>query len=286
MRKLQIMPVRIQTPLFGVLLLFLLALPVASAQGLEESTTLKTLTFGVVPQQAASKLARAWVPLLRSLSDRLGVTVEFATAPDIPTFEERLAQGVYDIAYMNPYHFTLFNDSPGYQALARAKDHRIKGIIVVPRDSAITSLSDLAGQSLAFPAPRAFAATLITRSHLETEAPGYSAHFVSSHDSVYRSVASGRFVAGGGIQRTLNALEPEVRQELRVLWQSPGYTSHAVVVHPRVDEATVRRLLGALETLETSESGPRLLTPLRMKGFEAADNSDWDDVRRLNISVE
>lgn len=284
MRKLQIMPM--QKTLFGLLMLMLLASQVVSAQEVEESNAMKTLSFGVVPQQAASKLARTWVPLLKRLSDESGVTVEFATAPDIPTFEERLEQGVYDIAYMNPYHFILFNDSPGYQALARARDHEVKGIVVVRRDTPITSLSHLAGQSLAFPAPRAFAATLITRSHLEAEAPGYSAHFVSSHDSVYRSVASGRFVAGGGIERTLNALEQDVREELRVLWESPGYTSHAIAVHPRVDEETARRLLEALESLEASESGPQLLKPLRMKGFEAAGNSDWDDVRRLNISVE
>ncbi len=284
MRKLQIMPT--QKALVGVLMLLLLAPHVVSAQGTAESNATDTLTFGVVPQQAASKLARAWIPLLKAISDRSGVTVEFATAPDIPTFEERLDRGDYDIAYMNPYHFTLFNNDPGYQALARARDHRIRGIIVVPRDSAITSLSDLAEQSLAFPAPRAFAATLITRSHLETEAPGYTAHFVSSHDSVYRGVASGRFVAGGGIQRTLDALEPSVREQLRVLWQSPGYTPHAIAVHPRVNEETRRTLLGALTGLEDSGTGLQLLEPLRMKGFEAAANADWDDVRRLNISAQ
>ncbi|MEA1079579.1 phosphate/phosphite/phosphonate ABC transporter substrate-binding protein [Marinobacter qingdaonensis] len=284
MRRLQAMPR--QKTLMGILVLFLLAPHVVSAQGTAESNGTNTLTFGVVPQQAASKLARAWVPMLKNISDRSGLTVDFATAPDIPTFEERLARGEYDIAYMNPYHFTLFNENPGYQALARARDHRIRGIIVVRRESGITSLSDLAGQALAFPAPRAFAATLVTRSHLETEAAGYTAHFVSSHDSVYRSVASGRFVAGGGIQRTLNALEAGVREELRVLWRSPGYTPHAIAVHPRVNEETRRTLLGALTGLEDSEAGLQILEPLRMKGFEAAANADWDDVRRLNISAQ
>ena len=256
----------------------------SSAAG--ESEQAAPLIFGVVPQQAASKLARVWIPLLNELSETSGVPLEFATAPDIPSFEERLARGVYDIAYMNPYHFTLFHEEPGYEALAHARDHLIQGILVIRRDSAITSLAELANQTVAFPAPRAFAATLINRSHLHKDAPGYTANFVSSHDSVYRSVAAGRFVAGGGIQRTLKAMDPEVREELRILWQSPGYTPHAIATHPRVDDPIRQRLAAALESIEMTERGLNLLQNLRMNGFERATNADWDDVRGLNISAQ
>ena len=41
----------------------------------------------------------------------------------------------------------------GYQAVARARDKRIRGIIVVPKDSPIESLAELDGKELAFPAP-------------------------------------------------------------------------------------------------------------------------------------
>jgi ABC-type phosphate/phosphonate transport system substrate-binding protein len=43
------------------------------------------LTVGIVPQQAATTLAKLWLPLLRAWSSRAGVTLRFATAPDIPT---------------------------------------------------------------------------------------------------------------------------------------------------------------------------------------------------------
>ncbi|CRI63664.1 hypothetical protein THIOKS11410013 [Thiocapsa sp. KS1] len=56
-----------------------------------------TLTFGVVPQQAASKLARLWSPILDDLGARTGVRIGFRTAPDTPTFERRLAAGDYDL---------------------------------------------------------------------------------------------------------------------------------------------------------------------------------------------
>jgi phosphonate transport system substrate-binding protein len=69
----------------------------------------RSLSFGVVPQQSATELAKAWIPLFNVLSESAGLGLRFATAPSIPIFEQRLAAGEYDLAYMNPYHYTVFS---------------------------------------------------------------------------------------------------------------------------------------------------------------------------------
>jgi len=140
-------------PLLGVLLALAFAVSAADEQ--------PTLTFGVVPQQSATKLARTWVPVLRLIGERSGVALQFATAPDIPTFEQRLAAGEYDLAYMNPYHYTVFHERPGYQAFAKEKDRLIQGILVVRKDAPYEKLADFEGRELAFPAPAAFAASVL-----------------------------------------------------------------------------------------------------------------------------
>ncbi|HBC35158.1 MAG TPA: phosphate ABC transporter substrate-binding protein, partial [Marinobacter adhaerens] len=53
------------------------------------------LTFGIVPQQSSSRLAEQWTPLMSYLSEQLGRPVRFMTAPDIPTFEQRVLAGQY-----------------------------------------------------------------------------------------------------------------------------------------------------------------------------------------------
>ena len=73
-------------------------------------------------------------PCLTDGGELAGVELKFATARDIPTFEKRLAAGEYDVAYMNPYHFTLVNQTPGYTAIAHAKDKKITGILVTKAD--------------------------------------------------------------------------------------------------------------------------------------------------------
>ncbi|MCB1816950.1 MAG: phosphate/phosphite/phosphonate ABC transporter substrate-binding protein [Chromatiaceae bacterium] len=266
------------------LLGFVLATVVMSASSVGIGAQ-KTLTFGIVPQQAASKLATLWGPILKHLSEASGYDIVFQTAPDIPTFERRVLAGEYDIAYMNPYHFTVFNQRPGYRAMARQSEKRIKGIIVVRKDSPLTSLVELDGSKLAFPAPAAFAASVLPRSELNQQGVHFEPMYVSSHDSVYRSVAKGLFPAGGGIQRTFDNVAPEVREQLRVLWTTKGYTPHAIAAHPAMDADTFARVQQALLGMNDSPEGRSLLAAIKFKGVEKAADTDWDDVRALQIDL-
>jgi len=49
-------------------------------------------TFGIVPQQAASKLAQQWVPIMSYISEETGYQIEFKTSTDIPEFEKNWPQ--------------------------------------------------------------------------------------------------------------------------------------------------------------------------------------------------
>lgn len=243
----------------------------------------QTYNFGVVPQQSSTKLARTWVPLLQLLQQKSGVKLAFATAPDIPTFEKRLRNGEYDFAYMNPYHYTVFHQLQGYQAFAKQANKQIRGILVVRNDSPVKSAAELKGKEIAFPAPAAFAATLLTRSYLEAQGVAYDPRFVSSHDSVYRAVAGGFVSAGGGIIRTLESVAPEIRSQLRVLWESAGYTPHAFAAHPRIPRNVTERLLRSMLELNGHPEGLEALERVNFQALEKATDGDWDDVRALSI---
>ncbi len=240
------------------------------------------LTLGVVPQQSASRLAEQWLPLLAYVSDKAGVEIVFKTAPDIPTFEQRCAEGSYDLAYMNPYHYTVFHEN-GYEAFGKRANSKIKGILVKRKDSPARQLTDLDGAELAFPAPRAFAATLLTTAGLRAAGVEFQPNYVSSHDSVYRNVARGKYVAGGGIIRTFKSVDPETRDQLEILWETPGYTPHAFAAHRRVEPALRATVIDVLLALGADEESRALLAPLNLSGLEKAVDSDWDDIRALKI---
>ncbi len=243
------------------------------------------ISVGIVPQQAATALAKSWVPLLAEISQRAGLRLVFKTAPDIPTFETRMQQGEYDIAYMNPYHYTVFAGQPGYRAFAKEKGRKLVGIIVVAKDSPLQNLDELRGKVVAFPAPAAFAASILPRAEFSRQHIAIDERFVSSHDSVYRGVAQGSFAAGGGIKRTLEAMDPAISARLRILVTTPAYVPHAFAAHPRLPAAALQKISSALQGLDQDENGRQLLAPLSFKGIEAADDREWDEIRKLRIDL-
>jgi phosphonate transport system substrate-binding protein len=270
--------------IWTTLLIGLVTLFGAVAALAETPTEEEPLIFGVVPQQAAAKLASQWVPMVRYLEKETGRKVVFRTARDIPTFEQRLLDGEYDFAYMNPYHYIALNQQRGYQAIARASDKKLCGIMVVRKDASIETLEALNGDALAFPSPGAFAASMITRAELQQRGIAFTPKYVSSHDSVYRTVAAGLYPAGGGVMRTFNTLDKNVRDQLKILWTSPGSTPHAIAHHPRVEPGVVAAVKKALLDMESDADGSAILNDLQVKGFTGARDSDWDDVRALNIA--
>ncbi|SCA55332.1 Periplasmic binding protein-related protein [Candidatus Terasakiella magnetica] len=244
----------------------------------------KVYTFSVVPQQSASKTAAIWKPILKYLSDKTGQKFKLSTAKNIPTFEKRLEEEKADFSYMNPYHYTVYHERSGYNAIARAKDKRIKGVVVVQKDSPLQKLEELDGHTLAFPSPAAFAASLLPRGFMKANGINITPKYVSSHDSVYLNVVKGRMVAGGGIVRTFKNTKQHVRDNLRVLWTTDGYTPHAIAAHKRVDGELVKAVQQALVDLGSTEQGLAMVGKMKLKGFIAAQDADWNDVRSLKLN--
>jgi phosphonate transport system substrate-binding protein len=245
----------------------------------------RPVSVGIVPQQAPSDLARMWMPILKQVSAGSGCDFRFATAPTIPEFERRLQRSEYDIAYMNPYHYTVFHQAPGYQAFAREQGRRLRGLLVSLRDGGPTSEQALNGQQVAFPSPAAFAATVIPMAELEKAGIHIKPVFVASHDSVYLNVARGFYPAGGGIERTFEALSPDVKDKLQIIWRSRDYPPHAFAALPTLDPQIRQAFVDGFNALAGNPEGKKLLEALQFKGLEAARDADWDTIRALNINL-
>lgn len=264
------------------LALILLSSPVVIAKNGQEPAD---LAFGIVPQQSASKLAGLWTPILAYLSRKTGYAIHFKTAKDIPTFERRLAAGDYDLAYMNPYHYTVFSRRPGYRVFAAEKGRMLMGIIVVRKDSLYQDIAELNGQTVAFPAPAAFAASLLTRAQLKNMGVSVAPKYVSSHDSVYHATAMGLYPAGGGVVSTFDNLDPVIKEKLRIIWKTKEYSPHAIASHARVPAHVIKRMQRAMLEMSHDPQGRALLSTINFQGIRMATDSEYDDVRALKIGL-
>jgi phosphonate transport system substrate-binding protein len=254
----------------------------AFASPSQASDEARVLSFGIVPQQSASRLAKMWGPLLRELENRVNVSFQFRTTKDIPTFEACLAAGSYDVAYMNPMHYAIFAEEAGFRAIARQADKRLKGIIVTRSGSDIEEIADLGGATVAFPSPGAFGASILTRSTLTAHGLDFDPAYVKSHDSVYRAVAAGLMPAGGGVTRTFNALDPSIRAQLDIIYETQGFTPHAIATNDQLDDNLAESIQAAL--IQIAAEAPELVAGVGMAGFEVGADADWDDVRALDMS--
>lgn len=245
------------------------------------------LTVSVVPQFPATRIHAEWQPILDRLTATTGLRFSLVFEETIPAFEKAFLEGKHDLVFMNPYHAVMARRAQGYEPLLRDQTP-LTGILVVRKDSGIRSLADLAGQQIAYPAPNAFGASLYMRALLAAQ-PGLVTYpvYVETHGNVYRRVAIGDFVAGGGVNQTLADSAPDLRAALRVLYETPPAASHPLCAHPRVPGDVRRGVQEAFIGLRGDASGRLLLSTARLPVPVAADYArDYLPLESLGLDTE
>lgn len=231
------------------------------------------LVVAVVPQFPAAALNRDWGPLLDQLARSVGAEFRLLLQPTIPRFEVDVLSGAADLAYLNPYHQVMAHRDQGYLPLVRS-GVPLSGLLVVRKDDPIRSVKELEGRQLAFPAPNAFGASLWMRALLtEREKVRFTPAYVQTHGNVYRQVLTGQAAAGGGVNHTLTQERPEVRDALRVLFETPAVPAHPISAHPRLDAGLRRAITDALVELARQPEGQALLRAVEIEGLVRADHA-------------
>lgn len=209
--------------------------------------TAESYTFGVIPQYDQRKIHAVWEPIIALLETRTGVDIELVGAESISVFHQRVLQGAYDFAYMNPYLAALSVRDSGYIPMAFDKARLLRGIVVVRKDRAIQTIKELHNRDVAFPSPVAAGATLLVRLELmQQHDVSVAPVFVKTHSSVYMNVVSGETIAGGGVLRSLEAQPKRIRDSLRVIYKTSGLPAHPIMAHSRVPEKIRNSVTDAL----------------------------------------
>ena len=242
------------------------------------------LSVGVVPQFPMERIATDWNPVLKEVSRISGLRLELKYYASIPEFEKAFLKGELDIAYLNPYHAVMARKAAGYIPIIRDDHQRLTGILVVRKDSPVTRLEQLEGATIAFPAPNAFGASLYMRALLTEQARlRFTAVYRTTHSNVFRHVLSGQAQAGGAIQHTLDREAPEVRESLRILYETPVAYSHPVAVHPRVPAAERLALQRAFLNLASRAEFASLLKEIQIPAPAIARYEDYAPLEKLGL---
>jgi phosphonate transport system substrate-binding protein len=217
----------------------------------------------IVPQLTATQTYTNWAPLLERVGIQTKQCFELMVPTSIPEFESDLNDGLPDFAFMNPYHAVMTWRDSQYVPLV-ASSEPIYGVLSISRGSKIQKIQDLKGSKIAFPAPNAFAASLLIRATLSQEGVQYDPIYLKTHSNVYRAVIRGDAAAGGGIQSTLLAEPVELKAELRVLIETKRYTAHPFSANARIPLALQQQIQNALLEIGQTNGGRQLLNDVQL----------------------
>lgn len=262
-------PARPYEPSFG-------SAPRTGRQGPEYS-------FGVFPLHNAVRLFEVYDPLVQAANATAeGFSLRLEGGRDYPAFERKLRARELAFAIVNPYQ-ALAAERAGYRIFAKmGDDARMRGMLVVRKDSGVKSLEDLRGASISFPARTAAAATMMNKVFLRRH--GIDAEqdmrptYVGSQDSAIVSVFAGLSKVGGTWPPAWEAIvahRPEVAAALEVLSETEPLVNLAVIARDDVPEAHVAAVAHSLLSLGRSEEGRRVLGTQKIPGYQSATSSTY-----------
>lgn len=242
-------------------------------------------TLAIVPQSSPASTYRQWAPFAERLGRLTGERLQLRVYRTFEEFETDLVNGRADFAYMNPYHLVIARKHQGYVSLLRDNSRLLSGVLVVRRDSPITSTQDLNGRDIGFPDPDAFASSLYMRALLqEKEKIRFESRYLTTHSNVYRHVILGTVAAGGGVNVTLARERPEALNELRVLYETPASSPHPLCAHPRISAALQQRVIQAVLRMAEDEDGRAALQLIDIPQPVRADYArDYQSLEKLQL---
>lgn len=244
----------------------------------------KTYSFGIVPQFEAKKLRRIWIPILKQLELKTGFKFKLIGAPTIPAFEDEFLAGKFDFSYMNPFHLLIANESQGYIPLLRDHNKKLQGVLVVRKDSGISSVKDLNNKLLAFPSPNALGASLLMRAELHDKFKlNITPMYVKTHDSVYLNVLLQQAEGGCGIEKTFNKQNVKLRDKMKIIYKTTPVSPHPISVHPRVPEQDRKIILNAMIDLANSASGKKMLARIPINNLGKASMKDYKPLDEMKL---
>lgn len=243
-------------------------------------------SFAVHPLHNPRRLDATFGPLVTRLQRLTGVRFRLEASRSYGAFERKLLERQVHFALPNPYQVLKALRS-GYRVFAKmGDDAQFRGILLVRKDSGLTSLASLQGKKIAFPAPTALAATLMPELRLAQEGllPGrdYEPVFVGSQESSIMTVYGGEAAAAATWPppwKALSGERAELAAALEVLAETPSLVNNGLVARDDVPQALVEAVKRVLLDLPADEEGRAILRRLELSRFEAADDSTYVPVR-------
>lgn len=245
----------------------------------------RTYNFSPVNQWNLQVSASYWNPIIRYVSARSGVHLNLKlgrTSADTTSYI--LAREV-DFAFTN-HLFSPERAKMGWTVFGRRNGPPVSGQLVVPADSPIRDIRELAGGAVAFPGPEALVAYKSTYAQLLRRHIPVTPVFTGNHDAAFTQLFAGKVKAVGANSQLVSNWSAREGQAFRILWTSAPFNELALMASPRVPAEDLRAVARAFLTMHQDPEGRKILAAVTELvhapapiSFVAANDADYASYR-------
>ena len=258
------------------------ALPsVALAQGADP----RTLRVALLPDENAATIIQNAQPLKVHLEKSVGKPVELIVTTDYSSMIEAARFGRIDVAYFGPLSYVLARSKAEIEAFAVGVSRgapTYTSVVIVPTASAIKSLADLRGRTMAYGDQASTSSHLVPRAMIQDAGlvakTDYNAVYLGAHDAVARAVEAGKVDAGALSRPIFDTLVTGGKVDgtkVRVLAETKPIPNYPMAMQSKLTPELKAKIRAAFLDIKDAD----LLKNFRAEGFVATDDKAYDVLR-------
>ena len=248
------------------------------------------IKFGTVPRLSAAELQAMFTPLADYLSREVGEKVTIVVPKSFDGVKEAVKAGQMDIGFVNPLIYVQIKDKVNIEPLALSSEvksgTRLRGIIIVRKDSGISKLQDLKGRKISFveedsPAGHLFQKLLLSRAGLNVDKDIIALPYAKTHENVVMAVFNKTADAGAVREEQLDKMKGSLDvSQLKIVGYTDYFPNWPFFSTPHLKQETADKIRAALLKLKPNDpQNEKILGPARLTGFVAVTDKEYDDLR-------
>ena len=261
----------------------------ALAQSVARANWPKILTLGVIPTDGDEETLKGFVPLEEYLTQKLGVVVQVKVSKDYASLATDMKDNVVDLGYFGPASYISAVVTAGAETMVK-ENATVSGtgyysLIISKTGSGLNSISDLQDKKFALVDTKSTSGYLVPmvyflrKGNIKSETFFKSMSYTGSHDNSIVAVSKGIVDAAAvsSLELQKSVAQCQVKNsDFNILWRSDPIPSGTIAAHKTLPPSLKAAVKAAL-----LQYRGKTLNYLKLVGFVASKDSDYDDVRDL-----
>lgn len=233
-------------------------------------------------------------PLVDHINNQLfNAKIKLEASRNYASYDKKLFSGYFDLSLPNPYQTVVAADLD-YDIFGKmGDDTNFRGIFIVRKDSHITSVDDLKGKTVSYPAPTALAATMMPQYFLYNKGIDINKDiknsYVGSQESSIMNVYLKKTIAGSTWPPPWLAFakqNPKIAKELEIKWETEPLLNNGLVAKKDFPKELLKKISHIIFNLHTHKEGRKILKAMELSKYEPASYKTYDRVREFITNFE